>query len=168
MIKSEVIKKLNLAPLEGEGGFFRRVYESQIRFDDKHLVSSAIYYLLGQGDKSLMHRLKSEEYWCYSGGVSLSIHVIYPDGRYAEAIVGPLEDTRAVQMFRVPAGVWFGAESHAQTKDEFTLISSPVTPEFIFDDFELAEQAVLLKQYGQHQALIKRLSLRGSDPANGV
>ncbi|HJO91802.1 MAG TPA: cupin domain-containing protein [Victivallales bacterium] len=77
------IKKLNLAPLSGEGGYFKVVYKSDEiidqsslpeRFTGNRSFSNSIYYLLKGRDFSAFHKLNQEEIWhFYEGLVTLII-----------------------------------------------------------------------------------------------
>ncbi len=74
-----------------EGGFFREIYRSgekiaseglPKRFEGDRNFSTAIYYLLRQGEHSLFHRIKSDECWHFYAGETLLIHIIEPGGKY--------------------------------------------------------------------------------------
>ena len=102
-----------------EGGWFRESYRSTEqfaadclpqRFGGSRSLSTAIYFLLEQGDFSALHRIKSDELWHFYHGSALIIHTISPDGNYQQLSLGP--DLAAGEHFQVmaPAGYWFGAE----------------------------------------------------------
>ena len=57
----EIIKKLCLSPLQGEGGYFRFVQE----FGEK---SGYIYYLVTEDTFSHLHLLDTDELWFFLEG----------------------------------------------------------------------------------------------------
>jgi predicted cupin superfamily sugar epimerase len=100
----EIIQHWRLAPLEPEGGFFRRIWAGE------EGRGSAIYYLLANGAISAMHRLAVDEIFHYYAGTSaVELLVLHPGGkgeirRLASAFSGQGEPT-----VPVPAGCWQGA-----------------------------------------------------------
>ncbi|MDS4021256.1 MAG: cupin domain-containing protein [Candidatus Competibacter sp.] len=147
-----------------EGGYFRRTFAAGLMLPAGALpdhgaprpAATAIYYLLEAGQRSRLHRLKSDELWYFHTGSPLTVHILDDRGEYATRCLGP--DPRAGQHFQLPirAGCWFGA-----TVDEpagFTLIGCAVAPGFDFADFELADRAALIRRYPQHAELIERLT----------
>lgn len=156
------IKHLHLQP-HPEGGFFKETYRSpgiipmQSLPDftgDRH-YSTAIYFLLQQGDFSAFHRIKSDECWHFYEGGSLFIHVIDDDGKYSCIHLGRNIHEGEVFQFVVPAGNWFASEPTPGSN--FTLAGCTVAPGFDFADFEMATTENLLKEYPQHRSLIERL-----------
>jgi predicted cupin superfamily sugar epimerase len=84
------IQHLQLQP-HPEGGFFKETYRASesipvvalpSRFAGARSYSTAIYYLLQQGDFSAFHRIQSDECWHFYAGDTLLIHVIEEDGKY--------------------------------------------------------------------------------------
>src|SRR4051812_10000782 len=80
-----------------EGGFYKEVYRSAegipanalpSRFDGDRAFSTAIYYLLQQGDFSAFHRIKSDECWHFYAGGTLLIHIIEADGKLYSVALG--------------------------------------------------------------------------------
>src|SRR5688572_10263722 len=78
------IHHLNLAP-HPEGGFYRETYRSKeniqlcglpSRFPSPRSFSTAIYFLLRSQDKSLFHRIKSDELWHFHAGSALNIYLL--------------------------------------------------------------------------------------------
>lgn len=156
------IEYLQLAP-HPEGGFYKETYRSQgfiaaDCLDDSRgnrNFSTAIYFLLEEGDFSAFHRIKSDECWHYYDGGTLLIHVIYDTGKYACVRLGRNMQEGEVFQFVVPAGAWFASEPAQDSF--FALVGCTVAPGFDFADFEMAEKQDLLQQYPQHKNLIKRL-----------
>jgi uncharacterized protein len=159
----ELIANLGLVR-HPEGGWFRESYRStqtvpavalSERFDGSRVFSTAIYFLLEEGDISALHRIKSDELWHFYAGSPLVIHVILPDGRYQLLHLG--SDHAAGERYQavVPAGCWFGAEL---TGKQFALVGCTVSPGFDFADFEMAERVQLSERYPQHAELIARMT----------
>ncbi|WP_371741355.1 cupin domain-containing protein [Gemella sp. zg-570] len=81
------VEKLKLEK-HSEGGYFKETYISEEKIKladgrDRNLMSN-ILFLLTASNPSHFHRLKSDELCFYHGGKSLTIHMIFPNGRYEE------------------------------------------------------------------------------------
>jgi predicted cupin superfamily sugar epimerase len=156
------ITQLQLKP-HPEGGYYKETYRSKgniqadalKEFNGARSYSTAIYYLLKQGDYSAFHRIKSDECWHRYAGATLLIHVLYNDGNYNCIKLGPELDREEILQFVVPANTWFAAECAG--KSSFVLAGCTVAPGFDFNDFEMAGKQVLLKAYPSHKELISRL-----------
>ena len=142
------IKKLNLVP-HPEGGYYRETYR-------KDPVSSAIYFLLKSGECSRLHRLKSDELWHFHQGSSLTLSVIYSDGRLETLSLGDSPEKGETFQAVIPAGSWFGAR--VNEPDSFALTGCTVAPGFLFEDFELADRHELTRQFPQHRKIIEKLT----------
>lgn len=68
-----------------EGGYYRETYRSETIIEPAALPSgftgernlcTSIYFLLPSGERSLFHRIKSDELWHYHAGSSLTIYVL--------------------------------------------------------------------------------------------
>lgn len=157
------IAGLQLQP-HPEGGYFRRTYTAELTLSAAALplhgaprpVATAIYYLLQAGQRSRLHRLKSDELWHFYCGSPLTVYILDEQGAYATRHLGP--DLRLGQQFQLPirAGCWFGATVDESTG--FSLLGCTVAPGFDFADFELADRADLCRRFPQHGACIERLT----------
>lgn len=68
---ARIIAALGLEPLPREGGFFRQTWVSRETVGGERgarAVGSAIYFLLTTRDFSALHRLGSDELWCFHAG----------------------------------------------------------------------------------------------------
>jgi uncharacterized protein len=146
-----------------EGGWFSETYRAAetvpadalpARFDGPRSFSTAIYFLLEQGDFSALHRLKSDEIWHFYDGAPLTVQVITPEGEHYKILLG--RDGKQGECFQamVPAGCWFGAETFAG----FSLVGCTVAPGFDFRDFEMADRSGLQLLFPQHSALVARMT----------
>lgn len=148
-----------------EGGFYRETYRAPeaipnaglpARFHGERAHATAIYYLLRAGERSKLHRIKSDEVWHFYDGDPLTIVAISSQGQLIETTLGRDFTTGHVPQHVVPAGYWFGALPSRGSA--FTLAGCTVAPGFDFADFELATRAGLLADYPQHRAWIERLT----------
>ena len=117
--------------------------------------STAIYFLLEQGDFSAFHRIKSDECWHFYAGETLLVHVIDLKGEYRCICLGKHIHEGEVYQAVVPAGAWFASEPAPGST--FTLVGCTVSPGFDFADFEMANALTLAGQFPRHRALIQRL-----------
>lgn len=159
-----LVARLNLAP-HPEGGFYRETYRAAeaipnaglpARFHGDRSHSTAIYYLLRAGDRSKLHRIKSDEVWHFYAGDPLVIVAMAPNGQLTETILGHDFAAGQVPQHVVPAGHWFGAIPAKGST--FALTGCTVAPGFDFADFELATRDALLADFPQHRAWIERLT----------
>lgn len=156
------ISNLDLIP-HPEGGYYRETYRSEgkfpgtsIEFPSGRNFSTAIYYLLQQGDFSRFHKIKSDECWHHYAGDTLLIHIIHADGEYKCIQLGKQSAYGEVFQHIVPANSWFASEPSPQS--EFVLVGCTVSPGFEFKDFKMAVKEELLHLYPQHFKVIDRLS----------
>lgn len=158
------INHLQLQP-HPEGGFFKETYRASesiptdvlpLRFAGALNYSTAIYYLLQEGDFSAFHRIQSDECWHFYAGDTLLIHVIEEDGKYYCIQLGSNIAAGETLQCIVPATAWFAAEPAPGSA--FTLTGCTVAPGFDFSDFEMAERKALLDIYPQHSGIINRFS----------
>jgi hypothetical protein len=164
-MKAQEIIELYGLQKHPEGGYFRETY----RADGKMVAaepggalagprnfSTAIFFLLTKGDRSRLHRIKSDEVWHFYRGGPLTVAEIRPDGTVRKTVLGP--DIKAGQKLQhvVPAGSWFGAWPEEGT--EYALVGCTVAPGFDFSDFELGERSELLKRFPRSKDIIERLA----------
>jgi len=116
-----------------EGGWYRQTFMDGHR-DGQRPHSTAIYYLLAEGERSHWHRVDAAEVWHWYAGAPLVL-TMSQNGHDASAHhLGP--DLRAGQrpQLVVPAGAWQTATSLG----EWTLVGCTVAPGFDFAGFEMA------------------------------
>lgn len=137
---------LGLKPLPGEGGLYRQAYA-----DD---ASTAIYYLLADGDFSAMHLLDGPEIYHFYAGAPLRLLLLRPDGTATESVLGTdLSDGQRPQI-AVPGGVWQGSSSSGR----WTLLGTTMAPPFRWDGFRLGDRAELTRRYPGAAARIAQLT----------
>lgn len=157
------INLLQLQP-HPEGGYFKETYRSSEkiaaealpqRFTGDRIFCTAIYYLLQQGERSVFHRIKSDECWHFYEGGTLIIHIIENDGNYYQINLGNYLAAGETFQFVVPANTWFASEP--APRSSFSLAGCTVSPGFDFADFEIADKEILLPTFPQHADIIHRL-----------
>lgn len=130
----DIIRLLNLEP-HPEGGWYRETFRDQPGPDGR-ARSTAIYYLLKEGQRSHWHRVKDAvEVWHFYAGDPLDLDIAPPEGGLPQRIVlgsdiGLGEAPQAV----VPVGWW----QSAICLGAFSLVGCTVAPGFEFAGFEMA------------------------------
>lgn len=142
----QIIKKLDLAPLEGEGGYFRNTYRTA--------HGSAIYYLVTPNDFSALHRLKHDEIFHFYSGDPVEMIQINPQGDLKKITLGSDFLNGMEPQSIVTAGIWQGAR--LKPGGQWALLGTTMTPRFEYSEFELGSQAELQKQFPQHGEIINR------------
>lgn len=125
MSPTEIIERLRLEPLEGEGGLWSPIYR-----DDE---SNAIYFMMIAPDFSAWHRINEPELWIHIDGEPIILSTI------EEGKVKIIELDRSVGSisYRVPAGIWMAA----RPKSDWSLAICALTPPF--SGMELARREQL-------------------------
>ncbi len=161
----QIIKLLNLQPLECEGGHFAETYRAQEgiakgalpkRYPDWRLFATAIYYLLTPGSFSALHRLKSDEIFHFYAGDPVELFTLFPNGRMRRAVLGQNMAEGQRPQIIVPRGVWQGAR--LLPGGRWALLGTTVAPGFEYADFELGRRNALAKKYPDHKEAIRALT----------
>jgi len=153
MSASSIIKRFQLLP-HPEGGYFKETYRCKADLVTDHgprNISTAIYFLLEEKNKSNFHRIKSDELWFFHQGNAVEIYILSENGLQTVVLGNDITNNEVPQA-TIPANTWFAAK----VKDEkgYTFVSCTVAPGFDFRDFEMAEREILVQKYPSHQALI--------------
>ena len=134
MTAQQLIQQYNLQP-HPEGGWYKESYKSNEyisgnalpgRFGGSRSFSTAIYFLLEQGNFSAFHRIKSDECWHFYAGDALSVYVIQMDGKLEIIHLG--NDIGKGQLFQyvVPANCWFASRPVTRHVAAFVLLAAPL------------------------------------------
>ncbi|MBM7662055.1 putative cupin superfamily sugar epimerase [Bacillus mesophilus] len=154
------IEHLELQP-HPEGGFYKATFTSIDELsvsDKKRKLYTSIYFLLRSEDISHFHRLTSDELWYFHGGSSLTIHTIDEQGEYKQIKLGLNLEAGEVPQALVRKNTIFG--SSVVDENTFSLVGCMVSPGFDFEDFELFNQEQLLKEYPQHEEIIRLMAYK--------
>lgn len=159
----DIIEHYGMLP-HPEGGYYKETYRAteQIphnalpkRFAGSRHFSTAIYFLLEQGNFSAFHRIKSDECWHFYAGGTLLVYVIDETGLMQIIRLGNNILAGEVFQYVVPAGCWFASVPAEETA--FSFVGCTVAPGFDFADFELADKNELIQQYPKHKEVIIKL-----------
>ena len=159
-----LIKQFGLQP-HPEGGWYTQTYKSKEvisaaalpnRFNSDRVFSTAIYFLLAEGNFSAFHKIKSDECWHFYAGDPLHVYVIDENGLLQTILLGNEPDKGQTFQYVVPANCWFA--SRPAPGSEYCFVGCTVAPGFEFDDFELANKNDLAAIYPQHGGIIKQLT----------
>jgi predicted cupin superfamily sugar epimerase len=159
-----LIRRLGLAPLPEEGGYFRETYRSATRIEGEALgpgypgnrsMGTAIFFLLTPLGFSAMHRLPGDEIYHFYLGDPVELLILHPEGESdVVTLGGNLEQGMTVQH-TVPGGCWQG--SRLSSGGEFALLGTTMSPGFDIEDFELGSLDDLVVQHPDRRALIEAL-----------
>ena len=160
-----LVARYGLTP-HPEGGYFKETYRAPTSFardgdGAKRSLATSIFYLLRRGQKSSLHRIKSDELWFHHAGDDLSVYELLDPGQAAGAGAGASPaaasvrrtlmgstSPAAVHFYAVGAGVYFGsildepAGAHG-----FSLVSCVVAPGFDFADWTMEGKEKLLQLF---------------------
>ena len=170
MPTEEIIARLNLRPLPGEGGYFTETYRADWSlapdlmpgdYPAERIAATAIYFLVTPQQFSALHRLRGDELWHFYLGDPVELVTIDPDGADRSITMGHDLLNGQVQQALAPAGSWLGCA--LVEGGEWALLGTTMTPGFHSDDFELADRNALLAAHPHVANVIHRLTRRGAD-----
>jgi predicted cupin superfamily sugar epimerase len=158
---AELIASLGLLP-HPEGGYFRETFRApplpfELAGRGSRAASTAIYFLLGEGDFSAFHRVRSDEVWHHYAGAPLELFTLHdlPSGAEARVVrLGSSVLQGEMPQAVVEAGVLQAARPGGSG---FSLCGCTVAPGFDFADFEMPSRAELVARFPGAEALIRSL-----------
>lgn len=162
MNPQEIIQKLGLEPLPGEGGFYRETYRSpeKVKIPNKgsgtHIdrsLSTAIYFMVTPSNFSALHRIVQDEVYHFYAGQPVELFLIGEDGKHQLLTLGNNILENQLPQIVVPGGTWQGARLKAGSNG-WSLMGTTVAPGFDFADFELGDRSQLLKSHPELKQLI--------------
>jgi uncharacterized protein len=128
----DIIRLLDLKP-HPEGGHFRETFRDSRSIEGRS-ASTAIYFLLAQGERSHWHRVDAVEAWHWYAGAPLIIEIARDGGEIERVMLGSDLAAGERPQAVVPAHAW----QAAQSLGDWTLCGCTVAPGFEFSGFELA------------------------------
>ncbi|MGD9560342.1 MAG: cupin domain-containing protein [Oscillospiraceae bacterium] len=150
-----LVEALGLAPLWPEGGYYRTVYRSAQTTGGRSLLG-AIYYLLGAGEYSRMHRLDTDEVYHFFAGDAVEMLLLWPDGRGERVVLGGERAAGQLPQVTAPAGCWQGAR--LLPGGAWALMATTTTPAFSRAGYTHGEKAALTDAWPEHAELIAQLA----------
>lgn len=149
---AQLIAHLQLAPLPGEGGYFRQT--------SRQATASAIYFLLTRDDFSALHRIAQDEVWHFYAGDCVEHVQFAADGSAQVTRMGSDVLAGDQPQVIVPAGAWQGARLAPNRGDAagYALLGCTVSPPWDERGFELGARAALLAGFPAHAGLIRGLT----------
>jgi len=142
---TDVIERLDLVPLAGEGGYYRQTVvvpnEDPDRFDAP--LHTAILFLVTAESWSGLHMLETDELFHFHLGDECRMVVCSPDGALEERRIGTDLGAGCQVQTLVPAGMWQGTRLVEDGEYGYALLGTTMTPGFRQDQFHLATTADL-------------------------
>ena len=133
MPAARIVEALGLQP-HPEGGWFKETFRD-VAGEGERAASTAIYYMLEQGQVSAWHRVRdASEVWHFYAGGPLKLSLAEPDGPARELVLGPDIFAGQTPHVVVPRNWWQAAEPLGA----WTLVGCTVAPAFEFAAFEMA------------------------------
>jgi len=136
---AELIDALGLKP-HPEGGHYAEIFRSASRVQTprgERRALTSIDFLLGSGEFSAWHRVRSDEAWHLLEGGPLRLHVIPADFTAVQSVDLGI----SLRRHMVPAGAWQAAE----VIDGFAYVGATVGPGFEFADFSFGRDDAQLR-----------------------
>ena len=128
----QVIALLELKP-HPEGGWFKETFRDDR--GDGRAASTAIFYLLEEGQTSAWHRVQdAAEVWHHYAGAPMRLSLAEPEGVQSDRLLSHQIAAGHSPQVVVPAGWW----QSAQPLGPWTLVGCTVAPGFEFSAFEMA------------------------------
>ena len=135
MTRDDIIRTLELKP-HPEGGWYAETHRIPDPHDHGHRSpGTAIYYLLGEGERSHWHKVDATEIRHYYAGAPLELSLAVTEmSRPKTRILGPDLAVGQRPQLIVPPHHW----QAARTLGAWTLVGCTVSPGFEFSGFVMA------------------------------
>ena len=141
MEADDIIELLGLTP-HPEGGYYRETFRDTAAVNGR-ARSTAIYFLLKEGQVSHWHRVDAVEIWHWHAGAALQLDIAETaDGGLTTYTLGSHLAAGERPQAIVPMSHW----QRARSLGKWTLVGCTVAPGFQFEGFELAEADFAPKQ----------------------
>ena len=134
MTADDIVSLLDLEP-HPEGGAFRETFRDRPG-EDGRSRSTAIYFLLRDGQRSAWHTVDAIEMWHWYAGAPLKLWISDDGKQVRELTLGNDLASGERPQGIVPERAW----QSAQTTGDWTLVGCTVAPGFEFSGFTLAEE----------------------------
>ena len=134
-----IAESLDLLP-HPEGGWFRETWRTPVKVrvhGGERASATGIYFLLGPGEESMWHSVRSDEVWLWHRGGPLTLTLGGAGDRPGTpetVVLGPGTENGERPQVIIPAGEWQAARP---ATDREVLVSCVVSPGFDFADFRV-------------------------------
>jgi predicted cupin superfamily sugar epimerase len=167
MTRDEVIRRLDLVPLPGEGGYYRQTWQAAERVPvparggrsaQDRAAGTAIYYLVTDDADgfSAMHRLPTDEVYHFYLGDPVEQLLLHGDGRVEVVQLGAdLAAGHRVQHV-APRDTWQG--TRLVPGGRWALLGTTMAPGFEAGDYEAGDREALIGAYPQAASRIRALT----------
>jgi predicted cupin superfamily sugar epimerase len=157
-----IARKLKLAPIPSEGGYFNMTFQSKETMPNperlgggRRAVVTVIYFMLFR-DFNTMHRMGTNEVWTYHGGSTLTLYQLKEDGTLITHKLGNVLEAEENQpQIVIETGCWMAAE--LKRHDDYVLVSCTVAPGFEPNDSKFPNRDMMCAKFPQHRDLFMRL-----------
>jgi hypothetical protein len=150
----QIIARLGLKPLPGEGGFFAPTWVSASPSvaEASRPAGTAIYFMITPDSFSAFHRLTTDEVWHFYAGSRVEHVQLLPGGDVSVTRLGPDILAGDVPQLVVPAGTWQGARvlhDGAESKNPrlWSLLGCTMAPGWDEREWELGRQGELIEEF---------------------
>lgn len=151
----DIIKLYQLQPNETEGGYFKLTYKLDDVGSDIP-KSTAIFYLLKNKDRSLMHKLSSDMIYHFYSGDPVTMVLLKPDGTGSVITLGNNVLHQQQAQVVIPKNTWIG--SYVANNGGYALMGTTMTPGFDPKGYELGDRSELIKVYPEYKKEIVMLT----------
>ena len=162
----DIIEKLGLSPLTGEGGMFRRTYLStqvikkealSTPYPEDKPAGSAIMYMVTPNCYSRLHRLPTDEVYHFYLGSPVQLLLIPPEAEPFTVTLGQDIMAGMQVQYTVPAGYWQG--SRLADGGDWALLGTTMAPAYSDSDYEDAPAEELMTAHPAFSEEIHRLTI---------
>jgi predicted cupin superfamily sugar epimerase len=128
---ADIIGLLGLSP-HPEGGWYKETFRDEPGPDGR-AKSTAIFFLLEEGQESAWHRIDMVEVWHFYDGAPMEMKLAGEGEAAFTLVLGNDLDAGQRPQLVVPAGVW----QSARPVGGWSLVGCTVAPGFTFEGFEM-------------------------------
>ena len=155
----QIIGKLGLEPLPGEGGWFRRTWESPEKVAPDRAAWAVIYFLVTPEDFSALHQLETDEIWLFHAGDPLEHVILDPaDGAATVQRLGGDLLAGEIPQLVVQRATWQGARLVPGGTRGWALVSCTMAPQWVERECTIGRRADLLARFPAAHAQIVALT----------
>ena len=158
----DIVRQYSMEP-HMEGGYFKEDFRSELMIPghivEKHearAILTTCYYLVPKGERSIFHRLSSDEIWNLLLGGPIDGYEITPHGKLNHIIFGNDLAKGEYLKFLVKKGNWFGVLSRNNV--DYSLFSAIVYPGFEYSDWERGDPKNLKRLCPEAENIINLLT----------